>query len=108
MSSSVYKGLVRALNEAIEDAKSEHPKLKRNTITIEPVKEYSADEVKKIRKSVGMSQTIFESYFGVSNKTIEAWEAGTNHPSGPASRILSMIEQDKDIVNKFPFAKSTL
>ncbi|MBR4796049.1 MAG: helix-turn-helix domain-containing protein [Lachnospiraceae bacterium] len=108
MSKSAYESIMRGLKEIHEDLQRETPKLKRNTITIEPVREYSADEVKQIRKSVGMSQTIFASYFGVSNKTIEAWEAGTNHPSGPASRILSMIEKDKDIVNKFPFAKSTL
>ena len=31
-------------------------------------------------------------YMGVSAKTVEAWEAGTNRPSGTASRILSMME----------------
>ena len=29
---------------------------------------------------------------GVSAKTVEACEAGTNRPSGTASRILSMME----------------
>ena len=108
MNKSAYESIMRGLKEIHEDLQSDSPKLKRNTISIEPVKEYSGEEVKRIRKSVGMSQTIFASYFGVSNKTIEAWEAGTNHPSGPASRILSMIEKDKEIVNKFPFAKSIL
>jgi putative transcriptional regulator len=108
MSKSAYESVMRGLKEIHEDIKSEKPVLKRNTVIIEPVKEYSGEEVKNIRKSVGMSQTVFASYLGVSNKTIEAWEAGTNHPSGPASRILSMIEIDKDIVNKFPFAKCSL
>ena len=50
-----------------------------------------------------MSQKIFASYMGVSDKTVEAWEAGTNHPSGSASRLLSMIEKDKELIIKFPF-----
>jgi putative transcriptional regulator len=100
---NVYESIMTGLNEAIEDAKSEKPILKRHKVTVEPVKLYGADEVKKIRNSTGMSQKIFASYLGVSGKTVEAWEAGTNHPSGAASRILRMMELDKDLIVRFPF-----
>ena len=100
---SVYNSIIAGLGEAIEDARSEKPILKRNKVTVEPVKVYEADEVKRIRNSTGMSQRIFAGYMGVSDKTVEAWEAGTNHPSGSASRLLSMIEKDKDLISKFPF-----
>ena len=53
-----------------------------------------------------MSQRIFASYMGVSLKTVEAWEAGTNHPSGAASRILSMMEMDVNLTEKYPFVQS--
>ena len=53
------------------------PILKRHKVTVEPVKVYQAYDVKKIRNSTGMSQKIFASYMGVSDKTVEAWEAGT-------------------------------
>ncbi len=52
-----------------------------------------------------MSQKTFASYIGVSDKTVEAWEAGTNHPSGAASRLLSMMEMDKNLIEEFPFVK---
>ena len=55
-----------------------------------------------------MSQKIFAGYMGVSKKTIEAWEAGTNQPSGAASRILMMLERDKDLVIHYPFVKMEL
>ena len=100
---SVYESIMTGLNEAIEDAKSEKPKLKRHQITVEPVKVYQADEVKRIRKTTGMSQKTFACYMGVSDKTVEAWEAGTNHPSGAASRLLRMMELDKDLIMRFPF-----
>ena len=103
---SVYESIVAGLNEAIEDAKSDKPILKRHTVTIEPVKVYDANSVKKIRKETGLSQKLFAGYMGVSDKTVEAWEAGTNHPSGAASRILRMMEMDKELVFKFPFVKS--
>jgi hypothetical protein len=39
---------------------------------------------------------------------VEAWEAGTNHPSGAASRLLSMIEMDKELTRKFPFVTNAI
>ncbi|MEZ3460998.1 MAG: helix-turn-helix domain-containing protein [Lachnospiraceae bacterium] len=102
---SVYESIITGLNEAIEDAKSEEKKLVRRRLDITPVKEYQADEVRRIRNSTGMSQKTFASYIGVSDKTVEAWEAGTNHPSGAASRLLSMMEMDKNLIEEFPFVK---
>ena len=107
MGNSVYESIMTGLNEALDDAQSEKPILKRHKVIVEPVKVFEADEVKKIRNSTGMSQKIFASYMGVS-KTVEAWEAGTNHPSGAASRLLSMIEKDKELIIKFPFVTNTM
>lgn len=48
---------------------------------------------------------MFASYIGVSDKTVEVWEAGTNHPSGAASCILSMMDMNDKLVEQFPFVK---
>lgn len=106
--SSAYESIITGLNEALDDAKSEKPFLKRHKVTVEPVKVFEADEIKKIRNSTGMSQKVFASYMGVSDKTVEAWEAGINHPSGAASRLLSMIEKDKELIIKFPFVTTAM
>ncbi|WP_242830695.1 hypothetical protein [Butyrivibrio fibrisolvens] len=47
MRNSVYESIMTGLNEALEDAKSAKKVLKRHKITVEPVKVYEADEVKK-------------------------------------------------------------
>lgn len=104
--SSVYESIVAGLTEAVTDAKAEKKTLHRQTVTIVPVKEYKASEIQDIRKKTGMSQKIFASYIGVSTKTVEAWEAGTNHPSGAASRLLSMMEMDVELIKKFPFVQN--
>ena len=101
-----YKSIVAGLNEAIDDAKFKEKKLNRRMVTVIPVKEYKASDVKKIRSQVGMSQKLFASYMGVSEKTVEAWEAGVNKPSGAASRILNMMEMDSNLVEEFPFVVS--
>lgn len=102
---NIYNSIVNGLTEAIGDAQSEKKKLSRRMVTIVPVKNYSAAEVQSIRRSTGLSQKLFASYMGVSVKTVEAWEAGTNHPSGAASRILSMMEMDSKLITNFPFVK---
>lgn len=102
---SVYESIMLGLAEAVEDAKSSDKKLKRRVVSIIPVKEYGAEQVKQIRKSTGMSQKVFASYMGVSAKTVEAWEAGINRPSGAASRLLSMLEMNEHLVEEFPFVK---
>ena len=99
--SNVYESIMTGLNEAVEDSKSYEKKLTRRVVTVIPVKEYNASEVKKIRNSIGMSQKTFASYLGVSCKTVEAWEKGTNHPSGTASRLLNMMEMDENLTKEF-------
>ena len=93
--SDVYESIVAGLQEAIEDAKSKEKKLPRRVVTVVPVKEYNASEVKKIRNETGMSQKTFASYLGVSCKTVEAWESGINH--------LHMMEMDRNLTKEFPF-----
>ena len=48
-----------------------------------------------------MSQRTFASYMGVSDKTVEAWESGRNIPNGPASRILSMLQADPNLPERY-------
>ena len=105
---NLYESLVQGLEEAIEDARSKEKKLKRNTVVVIPVKTYTPAEIKGIRSRIGFSQNLFASYMGVSVKTVEAWEKGTNAPSGAASRILSMMEMDPDLTSNFPFVTRTV
>jgi len=103
--SKIYESILSGLNEAIEDAQDTQKKLKRDIFTVIPVKNYSASDIQKIRKTTGFSQRLFAGYLGVSTKTVEAWEAGTNQPSGAASRLLSMLEMNHHLIDEFPFVQ---
>lgn len=103
--SNVYKSIMTGLSEAVADAQGSEKELKRRVVSVTPVKQYGPEQVKQIRKSTGMSQKLFASYMGVSDKTVEAWEAGTNRPSGAASRLLNMMEMNENLVEEFPFVK---
>lgn len=104
--SRAYESIMAGLTEAVADVKEK--KLPRRIVTVLPVKEYQAEEVKAIRKRTGLSQKLFAGYMGVSDKTVEAWESGKNHPSGAASRILNMMEMDEELVSNFPFVQTTV
>ncbi len=90
---NVYDGIIQGLNEAIAYNKGTL-KARTNTITIEPVPDFAATEIKSIRNELGMTQVLFAGFMGVSPKTVEAWEAGRNMPDGPARRILAMLKTD--------------
>ena len=89
--------LSAALDEAIVDAKSGNKILKSETVSIEiaPLVDYSADTIKNIRRRTGLTQSLFAKWLGVSTRTVEAWEAGRNKPSGPSSRLLSLLQKNK-------------
>ncbi|MBO4928141.1 MAG: hypothetical protein J5379_07830 [Clostridiales bacterium] len=49
---------------------------------------------------LNMSQASFAVVMGVSTKTVEAWEAGTNKPKGPARRFMIALKKDPSLIEK--------
>lgn len=90
---SLFDEIKTGLNEAIEYEKG-NLKAKTTTISIEPVGVFTSSEIKSIRNSTGLTQNLFAKYMGVSIKTVEAWEAGRNHPDGAACRLLYLTQKD--------------
>lgn len=95
--SEMFDILNDALDEAIADAKAKQKFLKRETVSIhiEPPAVCSAEDIKKIRHGTGLTQGMFARWFGVSPRTVEAWEAGRNTPSGPSNRLLGLLREHR-------------
>ena len=72
---SVYDGIMQGLEEAVAYNKGKI-KARTQTISISPVPDFEAGEIKNIRTELGMTQVLFAGFMGVSSKTVEAWEAG--------------------------------
>ncbi len=98
--SSLFDDLSEGLQEAIEFEKG-NGEAKTVTFIIKPVKKYSNHDIKQIRKKAGMTQSVFASYMGVSSKTVEAWELGRTHPTGPAYRLLDILAEGKQDILSF-------
>ena len=66
-----------------------------------PVKEYTAEDIKRIRKKNGLTQGFLANWLGVSKKTVQAWESGRNIPNGTSARLLSLIEANIVAIDVF-------
>lgn len=89
--SLLFNDLREGLEEAISYEKG-NGEAKEKTFMILPIKEYGGKEIRAVRMKVGMTQSVFASYMGVSVKTVEAWEGGRTHPTGPVFRLLDILD----------------
>lgn len=58
------------------------------------VTKFDEPQVKEIREQTGLSQIRFAALIGVSKRTLENWEQGRRHPTGPAKALLRIVKQD--------------
>ena len=94
-----YPSIIKGLNEAVKISKGEM-KGRKQKVSIIPVADFTSEDIKVLRHKLHLSQLAFAQLIGVSKKTIEAWEKGTNKPNGPARRILGMLNDDPDLPEK--------
>jgi len=92
--------IAQGLNEIIEFQQGKR-KLRRRRIEIAPVPNYRPKRIKTIREQQHLTQMAFALALGVSIKTVEAWEAGSSEPLGPARRLLWLLEQDNTLFEKY-------
>ncbi len=92
---SLFNDLQVGLREAIDFANGKGP-AHVTTYVIDPVRALTKDEIKQIRSNAHMTQVTFADYMGVSVKTVEAWERGRTHPTGPACRLMSILSSGKN------------
>lgn len=90
---SIFDDIKTGIEQAIEYEKG-NLKAKKTVLSIAPVDVFTPGEIREIRISTGLTQVLFAKYMGVSPKTVEAWEAGRNHPEGAACRLLTLTRND--------------
>ena len=95
----VYESIIQGLTEAVEYEKG-NGKARTAKCTVTPAPEFTSQEIKDIRLGFGMTQLTFAEVMGVSVKTVEAWEAGTNKPIGSARRFLSVLKADPTLLSR--------
>jgi putative transcriptional regulator len=96
---SLFEDIKLGLEQAIEYEKG-NLKAKTTKVKMQPLCDFSAKDIRDIRIKANLSQTSFAALFGVSKKTVEAWESGRNIPNGTAKRLLKLLSDDPDFPEK--------
>ncbi|KPF42254.1 DNA-binding transcriptional regulator [Rhizobium sp. AAP43] len=53
----------------------------------------SPAEIKALREDNRVSQPVFARYLNTSESTVQKWETGAKRPSGPALKLLSLVQK---------------
>ena len=94
---TLYEDLMDGFQEILESQRTGR-KMKCTTLSVPDIPEFSQKDIRRIRNHAGMTQTVFAGYLGVSKKTVEAWEYGTNKPNGSARRLLALLDKGQEII----------
>ncbi|MFZ5811923.1 MAG: helix-turn-helix domain-containing protein [Thermodesulfobacteriota bacterium] len=62
-------------------------------LCIPSAREYSAEQIKEIRKKTKTSRAVFATLLNVKPSTVEHWERGLKKPSGPSLRLLEVVDR---------------
>ena len=63
------------------------------SLCLPPVKQYSANQIKRLRLKNKASQSVFAAYLNTSPSTVQKWEAGQKKPNGPSLKLLNLVAQ---------------
>ena len=86
-------------NELLESVQQADDIIKGQA-TAARITEFADPEVKAIRTKTGLSQSRFANLLGVSKRTLENWEQGRRHPTGPARALLKIVDADPEYALK--------
>lgn len=100
MGSSLFDDMKKSMEEAVAFGEGDQTKGRRKNVAIKALQVFTPEEIKQLREQLQFTQRVFAQVLGVSTKTVEAWEKGTNTPSGSSRRLLEIYWNHLDIAEQ--------
>lgn len=72
---------------------NKHTMQEFDALCLAPVRKLSKTQIVKIRRKAGVIQPVFAQYLNVSKSTVARWEQGEKLPSGPALKLLNLVDR---------------
>ncbi len=91
-----FEDLMGAMHEALDHARGKREL--RTTVLPAPPVPMRPTDVKRLRRGVNASQSVFAHYLNVSTQLVQAWEAGRRRPEGAALRLLRVGQAHPSVV----------
>ena len=95
--SKLYEDIKKGLEEAIAFEQDDSDVVSNTVVRkmkVNPVPDFSPNEIREIRLKSAMTQSVFAACIGVTKKAVESWEGGRSHPDGAARRTLSLMSRN--------------
>ncbi|GAB0056791.1 hypothetical protein SIID45300_01103 [Candidatus Magnetaquicoccaceae bacterium FCR-1] len=64
-----------------------------DALCLPPKRPFGSEEIRRIRLANHVSQAVFALFLGIGKTTVQQWEQGRKKPSGPALRLLDLIDR---------------
>ena len=95
--------LIQSAREAVAIARGKAKPARITRLTARDVEaaeppEYGADDVRRIREGLGLSQDVFAQVLGSGIRGVQSWEQGKRKPDGPARRLLQVAERTPGVL----------
>lgn len=62
-------------------------------LCLAPARERTPEDIRDLRLRNRVSQPVFAAFLGVGKTAVQQWEQGHKRPSGPALRLLEVVER---------------
>lgn len=62
-------------------------------LCLSPARERTPKDIRELRLRNRVSQPVFAAFLGVGKTAVQQWEQGHKRPSGPALRLLEVVER---------------
>ena len=89
-----FEGLMTGMKQMIDHMNGK--KVPGIRVSYHP-KPVNAEEVKKVRKSLGLTQDRFAVIVGEGLAAVQSWEQGVRRPNGSASKLIRMLESHPEL-----------
>ena len=64
-----------------------------DALCLPPKRPIRPEDIRRIRTANHVSQAVFAAMLGTGKTTVQQWERGNKKPSGPALRLLDLIDR---------------
>lgn len=88
--------MIASTQEMLDDMQAGKPITVREVSINLAIPELRAEDIRAIRESLGLSQSLFAEFLGASASSIRGWERGAKHPTAMGRRFLDAIRSDPD------------
>ena len=100
---NIFDEALKSLDEAIEYEQGDNSKGREVTRQLKPIrppKDYTGEDIRRIRETYNYTQTYFGKLLGVSMKSVQAWEYNQSKPNGAVRRVIAIVEKGEGLLQE--------